>query len=120
MGRYSSEPEEHVHGPGCDHGPTKLNKEEIFEIPAEGKVLLKFESNDCPHCKSIDDTINASQDPKIPIMRVNVQAHPMNEKLAQDVNIKALPTLVLLENGEEKSRHAGTMSAEQFYLFATQ
>ena len=68
----------------------------------------------------MDDIINASQDPKIPIMRVNVQAHPMNEKLAQDVNVKALPTLVLLEDGEEKSRHTGTLTAEQFYLFATQ
>ena len=119
MGRYSSEPVEHVHGPDCNH-PTQLNKEEVFEIPAEGKVILKFESNDCPHCKTLDNIINASQDPKVPIMRVNVQMHPMNQQLANDVNIKALPTLVLLENGQEKSRHTGTLSSEQFYLFAIQ
>ena len=118
MGRYSSEPEEHVHGPGCNH--TQLNKEEIFEIPAEGNVVIKFESNDCPHCKTLDNIINASQDPKVPIMRVNVQAHPMNEQLAKEANVQALPTLVLLEDGMEKSRHTGTMTSEQFYLFATQ
>jgi thioredoxin-like negative regulator of GroEL len=119
MGRYSSQPEEHVHGPDCNH-ETQLNKEEIFEIPQEGKVLLKFESNDCPHCKTMDDIINASKDPGVPIMRVNVQKHPMNAQLANDVNVQALPTLILVENGEEKSRHTGTLSADQFYLFAQQ
>lgn len=115
MGRYSSESEQQ-----SQQQKTKLNKEEIFEIPDKGKVVLKFESNDCPHCKTLDGIINESQDPGVPIMRVNVQAHPMNQQLANDVNIKGLPTLVLLENGEEKSRHTGTLSAEQFYLFATQ
>ena len=119
MGRYSSQPEEHVHGPDCNHA-TKLNKEEVFEIPMEGKVLLKFESNGCPHCKTMDDIINASKDPGVPIMRVNVDAHPMNAQLAEGNNIKALPTLVLLENAQEKSRHTGTLTADQFYLFAQQ
>ena len=119
MGRYSSEPIEHIHGPDCDHA-TQLNKEEIYEIPEKGKVVIKFESNDCPHCKTLDDIINASQDPKVPIMRVNVQNHPMNASFASEVNIKSLPTLVLLKDAKEVSRHVGVMTSEQFFLFATQ
>ena len=118
MGRYSSEPTEHVHGPDCNH--TQLNKEEIFEIPSKGTVIIKFESDNCPHCKALDNSINASQDPKVPIMRVNVDKHPMNAAFAKEVNVKSLPTLVLLKDSKEISRHIGSIGSEQFYLFATQ
>ena len=123
MGRYKTEISEPGSndgcGPGCSHD-VQLNKEEVFEIPADSSVILKFETNDCPYCKELDENINSSRDPKVPIMRINVNEHPMNFSLAQDNGITKFPTLVLLENGEEKSRVEGAISSEEFYLFAKQ
>lgn len=76
-------------------------------LKADKPVLLDFYSDSCIPCKRmagpLGDIEDAYED-QIYVYKVNVN---YDEALAQQYDVMAAPTLVVLVNGEEKARRSG-------------
>lgn len=70
------------------------------------KQILYFSAAWCGPCKMFKPTINEAAS-SMNIRSVDVD---QEQSLAQQYNIRSVPTLVLLENGQEKSRISGVKS----------
>ncbi len=83
------------------------------------RTLLKFEADWCGPCQQIKpvvrDVIDAS-DGAVELQSVNVD-DPANRELVNTHGVRAIPTLVLLDNGEVKGIHRGTLSKAQLERF---
>lgn len=78
------------------------------------KQILYFSATWCGPCKMYAPTINEAAS-SINIQKIDVD---QNQQLSQQYNIRSVPTLVLVENGVEKSRLTGVKSLteiKQFY-----
>jgi thioredoxin 1 len=84
-----------------------LNNKNFRPIIKNGLVLVDFWAPWCAPCKMIAPTLNeiAEENPdKITIAKVNVD---QNQKIAQQYNIRNIPTLVLFQGGKEIKRIMG-------------
>ena len=78
--------------------------EETFELETSvGKAVVKFGANWCGVCKMIEQKIEetAQNSPQYKFFTVDVDKCPY---LANTFKITNLPTIVLLENGQEVKR----------------
>jgi thioredoxin 1 len=85
------------------------NFEEILNSP--DIVALYFYGDWCTPCKQmlpILKKVNKNID-NITFYKVNIDT---NKDIVQTYNIKSIPTVVLIKNGKEVSRFAGSMSEE--------
>lgn len=74
-------------------------------IKKEEKVLVDFYANWCGPCKMLSPILEEAKG-KIKVIKVDVDEH---EDLAREYGVMSIPTLVLLENGEEVKRNIGFM-----------
>lgn len=88
---------------------TRVN-EENFEkevLKSEIPVLVEFYSDSCIPCKRLSPILGDLEEEyedKLKVVKVNVN---FDEKLAQDYDVLASPTMVLFKNGEEINRIRG-------------
>lgn len=88
---------------------TRVN-EENFEkevLKSEIPVLVEFYSESCIPCKRLSPILGDLEEEyedKLKVVKVNVN---FDEKLAQDYDVLASPTMVLFKNGEEINRIRG-------------
>ena len=86
--------------------------QDIFEekvLKADKPVLLDFYSDTCIPCKRMAGTlgeIEETYEDKIYLYKVNVN---YDMELAQQYQVMSAPTLVLVNQGEEKGRLAGAV-----------
>ncbi len=84
--------------------------EENFEkevLKSEIPVLVEFYSDSCIPCKRLSPILGDLEEEyedKLKVVKVNVN---FDEKLAQDYDVLASPTMVLFKNGEEINRIRG-------------
>lgn len=84
--------------------------EENFEkevLKSEIPVLVEFYSDSCIPCKRLSPILGDLEEEyedKLKVVKVNVN---FDEKLAQDYDVLASPTMILFKNGEEINRIRG-------------
>jgi len=89
---------------------TESFEKEVLE--SDKKVLIDFYADWCNPCKMLAPTIDeiASENENIKIVRINID----NEAdLAVRYGIVSIPTLVVIQDGEEKGRMVGVVSKFQ-------
>lgn len=78
-------------------------------IPNEGKVAVKFGASWCSPCSQLGKLLE--QNPlTIPLVEIDIDEHP---QLAQQYNVRGVPTMVLVENGTEIARKVGAQTVAQ-------
>ncbi|MGN0330264.1 MAG: thioredoxin family protein [Kineothrix sp.] len=90
--------------------------EDNFEekvLRSDKPVLLDFYSDTCIPCKRMAGVLGEVEDEygdKIHVYKVNVN---YDGRLAEQYHVMSAPTLVLLSDGEEKSRLIGAVGKEE-------
>lgn len=91
----------------------KVNKEsfETEVLKAEGKVLVDFFADWCGPCKMLSPIVDevAEENHGIKVCKINVDDEP---ELAMRYNVMSIPTLVVIQNGEEMNKSVGLVSKE--------
>ena len=84
----------------------KVNKEsfETEVLKAEGMVLVDFFADWCGPCKMLSPIVD-----DIKVCKINVDEEP---ELAMRYNVMSIPTLVVIQNGEEVNKSVGLVSKE--------
>ena len=87
----------------------KLNKDNLKKGTAEGLILVDFYADWCPPCKALLPTMKklAEKSDQAVIAKVNTEDSP---EIAQEFNVKSIPTSILLKNGNEVDRLVGNVS----------
>ena len=81
-------------------------------IKSEKKVLIDFYADWCGPCQKLSPIVDkfAKEHSEIKVVRIDIDAQ---EDLADRYNIRSIPTLVVIENGEEINRVIGLVSEEK-------
>ena len=78
----------------------------------EGIALIDFNAPWCDPCRAQDPIINDVQkafNGKAVVAKVNIDENP---KIAMDLGIQSIPTLILFKNGKEIERFVGLQAAD--------
>lgn len=97
-----------------DSGEVLEVTEENFEqevLKSDKKVLIDFYADWCNPCKVLSPIVEevAKENPDLKVVKIDVDA---NENLAYKYKTYSIPTLVVIENGEEVNRAVGAMPKE--------
>lgn len=89
--------------------------EETFEeevLKSDKKVLIDFYADWCGPCKTLSPIVEevAEENPDIKVVKIDVDA---SENLAYKYKAYSIPTLVVIENGEEVNRSVGAIPKEE-------
>ena len=107
-----------------DERKTKKNADEIVikeltydsydteVLGSQKRIIIDFYATWCEPCKKYSPIIEevAKEYDNIKVLKVDVDKEP---KLAEYFGINAMPTTVVMENGEVKSKTLGVMSKEK-------
>lgn len=74
------------------------------------KKVLKFSATWCGPCKMLSKTLSTVESP-IPIEEVDIDANPT---LTQQLRVRGVPTLVIVDDDVEVKRKVGVMSSSEF------
>ncbi|MFI3329247.1 MAG: thioredoxin [bacterium] len=89
---------------------TKENYEEVVKNN-EKKVIIDFWAPWCGPCRAIAPVLEEviSKDESVVVAKINVDDH---QELAQEYEVRNIPTLVYLNKGEVKDKTVGLKSAD--------
>lgn len=92
-----------------------LEKREDFEELTKEACLVDFYADWCGPCKMLGATLEGMVSKlTIPVVKVNTDTFP---ELATKFGVMSIPTLIKMENGEEKAKHIGFMSEAEIEEF---
>ena len=77
-------------------------------LKSDKKVLIDFYADWCSPCKTLSPIVEevAKENPNIKVVKIDVDS---NESLAYKYQAYSIPTLVVIENGEEVNRSVGAI-----------
>ena len=84
-------------------------KKRMSIIPETGKVAVKFSAKWCVNCKPLS-TILESNPLSIPLVEIDIDDY---SELAQQYNVRGVPTMVLVQDGKEITRKVGAQTVAQ-------
>lgn len=91
-----------------------INKEnfETEVLKAEGVVLVDFFAEWCGPCKMLSPIVDeiAEENSDVKVCKINVDSEP---ELAMRYNVMSIPTLVVIQNGNEVNKSVGLVSKEE-------
>lgn len=85
------------------------------------RTLLKFEADWCGPCQQIKPIVNEvikDHEASVSLRTINVD-DPENQELVQKHGVRAIPTLVLLDNEQVVNVHRGALGKAELELFIT-
>ena len=82
-------------------------------MPKSGRVLVKFITSRCSPCKVLASIID-NNPLSIPVVEVDIDEDP---ELATKYKVRGVPTLIVVEDGEEVKRKVGLLTATQLNQF---
>ena len=85
----------------------------MSDIPESGRVLVKFSASWCSPCKVLASIIE-NNPLSIPVVEVDIDE---DFELAAKYKVRGVPTLIVVENGEEIKRKVGLITAVQLKQF---
>lgn len=91
----------------------KVTKDNFDEVKnSDKRVLLDFYADWCGPCRMVGPIVEeiAQENPQFLIGKVNVDEQP---QLASMFSVMSIPTLVVLENGEVKTKSTGAKPKAQ-------
>ncbi len=91
----------------------KVTKDNFFEVKNSDKtVLLDFYADWCGPCRMVGPIVDeiAEENPQFLVGKINVDEEL---ELAQAFGVMSIPTLVVLENGEVKTKSTGAKPKAQ-------
>lgn len=91
----------------------KVTKDNFYEVKnSDKRVLLDFYADWCGPCRMVGPIVEeiAQENPQFLIGKVNVDEQP---QLASMFSVMSIPTLVVLENGEVKTKSTGAKPKAQ-------
>lgn len=80
---------------------------------SDSLVLVDFYATWCQPCQMMHpilDTLKEQVGDKVRILKLDVEK---NEKLSADYQIRSVPTMLLIKNGQVLWRHSGTKSLQE-------
>ena len=103
---------------GSANGKNHVYALEVFEdnfedeIDTDKVVLVDFYATWCGPCKKLSPILEevATEHDEIKLIKVDVDQNP---NLSQQFSITAMPTLVVIKNGEEVDRSVGLVSKQK-------
>ena len=81
---------------------------EFKEIVKSGRILVDFYADWCGPCQMLAPILEEVD--FIDVLKINVDEH---QELAAKFGVMSIPTLVLMENGEEVKRDLGFKNLDQ-------
>lgn len=84
------------------------NSNDFNEEVKNGKVLVDFYADWCGPCQMLAPILEEVD--FIDVLKINVDEH---QELAAKFGVMSIPTLVLMENGEEVKRDLGFKNLDQ-------
>lgn len=92
--------------------PKHLNTQNFSTEISNGKTLVDFYADWCGPCKMVAPIVEeiANEYPDITVGKVNVD---LDGEIAMKYNIVSIPTIIVFENGKEKSRIVGYRPKEE-------
>lgn len=81
-------------------------------IQSEKPVLIDFYADWCQPCKVLSPIVKQVKErmgDRVSVLKIDVDRNP---KLAQNLSIQGVPTLMIYRKGEQKWRQSGVLSAE--------
>lgn len=89
----------------------KLNRENFTEKTKQGTILVDFWATWCGPCSMIAPILEqVAEEENFTIGKVNIDEE---RELAMEFAIEAIPTLVLLKDGQEQDRSIGLVDKNQ-------
>lgn len=79
------------------------------------KKVIRFSATWCGPCKSLASSLEGV-DIGVPVEVVDIDE---NSKVAREYQIRSVPTMILIEDGKEKSRLLGANSVETIKKWVT-
>lgn len=107
---------ENVDNPESDVLVFEANNFELEVLQSEKKVLIDFYADWCIPCQKLSPIVDkfAEKHNEIKVVRINIDEQ---KEIANKFNIRSIPTLVVIENGEEINRVVGLVSEEKIEEF---
>lgn len=90
-----------------------VSEQEFKAEVADGLVVVDFFATWCGPCHimgQILETIEEETDEKVKIIKVDVDE---SKNLAQEFNIKSIPTVMVYKDGELKESHIGVWNEDE-------
>jgi len=91
-----------------------INNEQFSDFVSSGRKVIQFSAAWCGPCKTLTKTIEDIETDKVEFAKVDIDG---SRDLAVEFNIRAVPVVILFEDGKESKRFIGNKGQSDILQF---